>query len=364
MKKYDFAFIVHSRNRSDLPRRFPFLRLLPRVVFDFLTLALPPFVVSRISGLNDASGKVMSGIVIGVPMTAHQLLEKRSLAVKKIIQSVKLAKSKGSRYVGLGAMTASLTRGGRDVIDQSDGIYVTTGRTYTIKNIVGYIDYCVHRFGLDLRRVKVGIVGAAGGIGSGVAIALSRKGYKNFLLIDLERKLKHLENHIETLNNHGSELKIELSHRVGSVDTCDIIVAATSSPEIVITSQDVNPGTIIINDAQPSDVSPEIVRNRSDVLVIEGGVLHAPGMNCHFNFGLAHKDDVFSCLAETLLLAHLGVSNHSSIDGFDPNLYESLEKTGNELGYRACLQNDMGIVSEEYMVEFAKIVMQRQNSRN
>ena len=58
-----------------------------------------------------------------------------------------------------------------------------------------------------------------------------------------------------------------------------------------------------MDDAQPSDVDPSVVEHRSDVLVLEGGVVHAPHINTHFNMGLKHREDIFSCLAETILLA-------------------------------------------------------------
>ena len=31
--------------------------------------------------------------------------------------------------------------------------------------------------------------------------------------------------------------------------------------------------------------------------------MKAPDIDCHFNFGLAHKNDIFSCLAEVLILS-------------------------------------------------------------
>ncbi|MEI8328184.1 MAG: hypothetical protein WCG02_03555 [Candidatus Taylorbacteria bacterium] len=355
----DFAFIVHSRNRTDLPRKFPWLRHVPIKFFDYITLHLPPFVVSKISGLVSREGKLLTGVVIGIPMTAHQLLEHREKALRRIIQAVKKAKSRGAKYIGLGAMTASLSKGGKDVIEQVNGVCVTTGRTFTIINITNYIEYCLERFNLDRNTVRIGIVGAAGGIGSGVAISLARKNYRNLLLIDLERKLSNLKQHITVLENHSKSLHVDLSHKVGDVISCDIVVTATSSPEIVIRSEDIKVGTIIVNDAQPSDISPEILRNRPDVLIIEGGVLHAENINSHFNFGLVHKNDVFSCLAETLLLSYVGSDKHYSIDGFDPDLYSMLEGVAAQLRFSPCMQNDLGIIDENRLQDFARIISSR-----
>lgn len=357
MNKREFAFIVHSRDRSDLPRRFPFLKCIPNSIFDFITKNLPPFIVSNITGLVKSNGDQVTGMLIGVPMTARQLLEDRKLALKRIISAIKLAKSKGAKYIGLGAMTSSLTSGGNDIISNIDEIFVTTGRTYTIKNITDYIFRFEKDFNFDRNSVCVGIVGAAGGIGYGVSLMLAKNNYKNFVLVDLERKLTALKEKIRDLENNANDLKIEITHLVSSVAKCNIIVAATSAPEVIIQSADVSSGTVIINDAQPSDISPEIIKNRKDVLVVEGGVLNAPGMNCHFNMGLSRKDDIFSCLAETLILAHTNDNKHYSMTSLDLSFLDKITKVGDKLKFNnSAIQNNNGIVSQDYINNFKKFL--------
>lgn len=361
MKKIaDFAFIVHSRDSSDLARKFYWLKFLPTSFVNFICFNLPPFVVSKITGLKSVTNENLSGIVIGIPMTARQLLEHKDAGLRRIISSVRLAKKKGAKFVGLGAMTSSLSRGGRDVIDNISEVYVTTGRTYTIKNITDYVEWCVSKFNLNRRTVNIAVVGAAGGIGSGVAISLAKNGFKNFKLIDLERKLTHLKKHIEVLLNHSDDLIIDVSHQISSVISSDIIIAATSAPEVIIKSVDVSPGTIIINDAQPSDVSPDIINNRPDVLVVEGGVVRSENIDCHFNFGLSSKKDIFSCLAETLWLAHNDIKEHHSIGEFDQKLLNKMREDSQKLGFSISkLQNTKGYISENYIDSFAKIIATR-----
>ncbi len=364
MNKADFAFVVHSRDRSDLPRKFPILKFLPVTIFDLLTKNLPPFIVSRITGLTDMIGRESTGLLIGIPMTAHQLIENRELALKRIIQSIHIAKSKGAKYIGLGAMTASLSKGGRDVVDKVPGVYVTTGRTYTIKNITDYIFYCLNTFKLNKEEVVIGIVGAAGGIGSGVALMLSKAGFKKFVLIDLERKLEIIQKKIILYEKDTNNLDIKISHQVSMVRECDVIIAATSAPEVVIKSEDVTPGTIIINDAQPSDISPDIIKSREDVLVLEGGVLFAPKINCHFNMGLQDKNEIFSCLAETLLLTHRGHLKHYSMDDLDINFLHELAHDGKKLNFSINkLQNNLGYISDDFLNKFTYSLVMRHSKK-
>ena len=355
MIKHDFAFIVHSRDRTDLPRKYPVLRYCPKLVFDWLTLVMPPIKVSTITGaINYVTEKEIRGLIVGIPMTAHQLLENRDLAIKKICEAVMVAKKNGAKYIGLGAMTASLSHGGKRIVDQISDVHLTTGRTYTVKNITDYILYITELLKLDKDSVQIGIVGAAGGIGSGVAISLARNNFKRFTLIDLERKLDYVKTKIVEIEKHASDLNIKINHQLSVISDCKIVIAATNSPEIVIKSADVTPGTIIINDAQPSDIDPDILRNRKDVLVIEGGVLHTSQINCHFNLGLKHKNDIFSCLAEVILLASNSESGHYSMDEFDVKLYDRLSKMATRAGFKMCMQNDVEIVDEERLSSYIK----------
>lgn len=344
MNKIKFAFIVHSRYRDDIVRKYQFLKYLPNFLIDFVTFNLRPIKVSKITGLIDKNlNEEIFGIIIGIPMTARQLLENRSVALRRIIQAVNKASNLGAKYIALGAMTSSLSRSGLDIIDNiPKDISITTGRTYTAKNICDYVVYYTGKFNLDISKTVIAIVGAAGGIGSSVAINLSRKGYRNFILVDLERKLSNLYGHIEKMNNYSNSLNVESTHKLENISKAKFIIAATSSPEIVIKSSDVNSGSIIINDAQPSDIDPWIIENRKDVIVVEGGVLHTNSIDCHFNFGLHHKNDIFSCLAEAILLTYQNINGHKSIREMDLELLKEFEDVSVDLGFKICPQNILG----------------------
>lgn len=55
--------------------------------------------------------------------------------------------------------------------------------------------------------------------------------------------------------------------------------------------------------SRPRDVSKEVAQKRSDVLIIEGGVVEVPGdVNFNFNFGFPPKT-AYACMAETMMLA-------------------------------------------------------------
>lgn len=354
MKKIYYAFIVHSRDRNDIYRKFPALKHFPTFFVDYITKTIKPLFVSNISGLIDRDGNEKKGAIIGIPMTARQMLEDREKALYKIIQSVKMAKKSGAKIIALGAMTASLSKSGNDVVDRIKDVVITNGRTYTSINITSYVDYCIRFFNFDRNTIKIAIVGAAGGIGKGVLSLLIEKGIKNFTLIDLERKLENIKEHIITSHNDKiNNLCIETDHRLSAIKGSRIIIAATSSPEIVIKSEDVDSGTIIINDAQPSDIDPNILTNRDDVLVIEGGVVRTDNINCHFDLGLHHKNDIYSCLAEAVLLSYVNNIGSHYIE-LNANNQQLLKQLSSDMNFRiAGFQNSQGYVSEDFISKFS-----------
>ena len=360
MREIDYAFIVHARSRTDLFKKFSYLRSAPGFLIDFIAKTLPPVVVSRITGLHDIQGEERIGVIIGITMTAKQMLSNRDLALRRIIQAAKKAKELGAAVIGLGAMTASLSQGGQDVTERVRDIFVTTGRSYTVNGLVEYAEFFIQKFKLNKSEVTLGIVGAAGSIGSGVAVMMARCGIRNFTLIDLERKSGGLNATRASLVGFAPAAKVMISSQVRDILGCEIIIAATSAPEVVIKSEHLSEGAIVINDAQPTDVSPEVLKSPK-FLVVEGGVVNSKGINCHFNFGLAKQNDIFSCLAETILLSYRGAdSHHTSTGALDLQYLSQLKTDAKSLQLKlADPQNDLGVISEAQFQRVGELLRRR-----
>lgn len=359
-KKGGFAFIVHPRNIPDVYRKYPFLKILPIPLLEWFLFHYWPVVLSEVEGMKTLDGRPVKGWVITIPLTAEQMLNDRESAKKKILQAVKLAEKMGATIAGLGAMTASLTKGGSDLIGKIN-IGITTGRAYTTKNIIENILSITEKFKINLEKLTIAVVGAAGGIGSACVQILATKGVKKFILVDLKKKEEQVNNLIKGIKNNfnADDFVFKVSPNVNSIYTADIIIAATNTPEVVIGPSDLKVGAVIINDAQPSDISPEIFKTRDDVLVIEGGIINTPGINYHFNFGLVNKEDTFSCLGEVLSLASINWDKNYAIGYLDLNLINDISKIASELNFQlAEFQNpEEGKISNIKMEKIKNIIL-------
>jgi predicted amino acid dehydrogenase len=353
---YEFAFIVHPRSRYDVTRKYPFFKYIPDGVANLITKYFWPVTLSRMTGLkSQIDGKEIKGYLITVLITARQMVENRPLALKRILQACVLAKKKGAKIVGLGGLTSSFSRGGLDLVDKVD-INVTTGHAYTSYNIQQNIITLVNYMTLDKKKIWVGIVGAAGSIGSMSAKLLAREGFRNLLLIDLERKHHHFAELVAEMKKFNPEANIEQTHQIGQIKKCDVIVAATNAPEALIRAEDLKGGAIIVDDAQPSDVHPGVF-DRKDVLVIEAGVTHTPGIINNFNFGLKNRQDNFCCLAEVFILASHEWDDHYVINRATLEHVDEIAAWGKKLNFKiGSFQNFRESISDEKLLYVKNII--------
>lgn len=345
VKDYRFAFIVHPRNLNDVYKKFPLFKFLPLSLTNLILRKLFPLTVSNITGLKSSiTGNNLLGYVISIPITTEQMLSDRNLTLKKLTQAVNLAENKGVKMIALGALTSSLTNGGVLLKEKSHNVGITTGHAYTGISVTETLEKLCAVLGIDLKKEKIAIVGATGSIGSISAEILARSGITKFLLIDIDRKKERFENLLSNLYRINKALDIEITSDMNLLKNVRLVVTATNAKDAVIKSEHISPGTVIVDDAQPSDVDIEVVR-RSDVLVAEAGVVHTPGISTNFNIGLKHREDNFCCMAELLVLAmdeHNGdfILNRANLKNVDYIL-----KLKNNTNFRVGnIQNRLGYV--------------------
>jgi predicted amino acid dehydrogenase len=359
--KYKFAFIVHPRYIKDVYREFPLFKKLPENLVTKLINKLPPLIVSQITGLRSQDNNTeIKGCMISINLFPEEMLNNRELAIKKIIKSIKIAQRKGVRIVGLGGLTSSVTRGGLDLIDEIHNVHITTGHAYTAYNIIAILKIFLDKLQIPINKISVAIVGAAGSIGSSCAQILARDGIKRLLLIDIERKLERINTLLlPKLKELNKNLEVLVSNNLYLLKKEYFIITATNAPEAVIRNDHLSSGTIILDDAQPSDVHPEVF-DCEDVIVIEAGLVHTPNIKTHFNFGFKDKYDNYSCLAEILVLASIDYKEHFVIHRANLEAIDKIKEWSKNLGFRPSeFQNFNGPIDEEKIKKVINLILKR-----
>lgn len=355
---YRFAFLVHPRDDRDLHRKLPLLRFLPSRLQRMFQYYWFPATVSRITGLKSAQDRPIDGYVIAIPMSASMMMKHRTRALRQIRSAVRLARNKGARIVGLGALTSSLTHGGLDLID-IPGVAITTGHAYTGLSVSETLLSLMRKGEINPHNTHVAIVGAAGSIGTTTAQLLVRAGVRHLDLIDLPRKKDRVHNLIHRLHEFSKHGTFRYSDTLHPLKHTPFIVTATNAPEALVKPEHVAAGTIIVDDAQPTDVDPLLLLD-GDVLVAAAGAVRTPGIAVNFPMGLQGKEDNYCCLAEVLTLAHQERNEHFVLDKPTMLMVDEVSAVGAKLGFHtAPYQNDRGFISEDHLLRVLALVRER-----
>jgi predicted amino acid dehydrogenase len=239
------------------------------------------------------------------------MLENETKALDLLVEACQMAKELGAEIVGLGAFTAIVGNGGIDLQKRSP-LPVTTGNSYTTWTALEATKLAAELMDIEWQRATAAVVGATGSIGKACAYFLSVGAQlpdgtifppvSEVVLVGRnEERLRAVCN--ELLSNN-SQASIRTSSEIADgLKNADIVITVTSSMDAVIEPEHLKSGCVVCDVARPRDVSERVHKERSDVLVIDGGIVEIPGdPRWEFSIGLPDRLTL-ACVAETMLLA-------------------------------------------------------------
>jgi fatty aldehyde-generating acyl-ACP reductase len=343
-----FAFIGHPRTLSDVARKFPGARLMPSSVVERWLRYQWPLVGSYITGLTLADGTPATGAMLFAPMTTEQMVRNPQLARKRVLQTIRLAEKMGAKMAGLGAFASIVTRDGRE-LERKVHLGLTTGNPQSAAIAVENVLQAAALTNLSLPHAIVAIVGGAGSVGSACAKMLARF-VGTLFLIDIKKD--DLHKLITQLVDQPATVKGMTG--LDRVREADVVIAATSHPRVLLTAAHLKPGVIVVDAAQPKNVSEEVPLQRPDVLVIESAVIRTPDVNLHFDLDLG-PNEVLGCLSETMILTAIGWNGHYSLGKASPVHASHIIAAGRSLGFRlAPFRNSTGYITEKDLQRVAR----------
>ena len=294
-----FAFMVHPIDLSDVYRKFPWAAKLPEPWVEKGLAWLPPLPISEIEGISTEYGQA-SGCLVACPLTSRQIINlPEAYVIKKIIQTGRYAADRGAKIIGLGAMTSVVGDAGITVAKNLP-IPVTTGNSYTVFTALAGMKKAAVMLGIDWAKARILVLGATGAIGSVCSRILARDCHNLTLAARDEAKLTQLAERIFRETGRSVEVTNQLK---GALKQAELILAVSSAVDALITPEDLKVGAIVCDVSRPRSISRQVAESRSDVLVIEGGLIEIPGqINFNFNFGYP-PGLALACMAETILLA-------------------------------------------------------------
>ncbi|MCK6431012.1 MAG: dehydrogenase, partial [Burkholderiaceae bacterium] len=309
-----FAFVIHplSQEYFKIVKPIEILsRVSPPVFLNSIEKVMayaPPFVYSRVTGVQSPTGVEAEGWLISVGGTPREIMSRSpEFTYRRLLDAAKMARKLGAQIMGLGAFTKVVGDAGVTVAKRAP-LPITTGNSYSASGALWAAHDAVLRMrllpppkGKERVKFKAMVVGATGSIGSACARLLVKAAEEVYLVSPETAKLLALK---ESILKETPDAKVYLSARADKdLADMDMIVTATSGAgKKVLDIMKVKPGCVITDVARPLDLPPEEVAKRPDVLVIESGEIQLPGDVKMKNIGLP-KGVVYACLAETIVLA-------------------------------------------------------------
>jgi predicted amino acid dehydrogenase len=313
-RKSRFAFVIHPLSQEYFKKVKPIEMLSnvsPPIVMDAIEKAMayaPPFVYSKITGIESPTGAQAEGWLISVGGTPKEIMaHSPEFTYQRLLAAAELARGLGAQIMGLGAFTKVVGDAGVTVAKRAP-LPITTGNSYSASGALWAAHDAMRRMGLvrapakgKRAEFKAMVVGATGAIGSVCARLLATTAQEVYLVSPEPAKLLALQ---ESILQETPDAKVFVSARADShIADMDMIVTATSGAgKKVLDIMLVKPGCIITDVARPLDLPASEVAKRPDVLVVESGEIRLPGDPQMKNIGLA-KGVVYACLAETIVLA-------------------------------------------------------------
>ncbi|MCE7875147.1 shikimate dehydrogenase [bacterium CPR1] len=328
-----FAFLIHPLGIQDVVRYAPRAAGKREALVAKILEWMPPYHASTITGVRSAAtGQEIVGEFVCIPLLPAQFLQlQRSEVERRVLEGARLGQELGASMVGLGGYTSVVGGAGRVVADDLR-VGVTSGNSYTVSTAIAGTLEAARTLDLDVRDASVAVVGATGSIGSVCARILARQVGRLILVARSKSRLQHLAERIHRESRAAVGLETDLERGLMSAD---IVISATSSGGGIIAPHALRPGAIVCDVALPHDVCREVARTRRDVLVIEGGVVVAPG-NPEFNFDFGYPPGLcLACMAETMTLTMEGRSEDFSIGrGLDFERVEEIAALARRHGFR------------------------------
>ena len=307
-----FALVIHPlRPKQDVARKYPLLaRVLPTPLIHFFSRFWSPVYLSYITGVrSEFTGREIEGWLLACPFTARQMLKLSPEAVyRKVIQTGHLAQRLGARILGLLAFTSVIGDGGVTVA-QNLSIPVTTGRSLTVGAAIEGLKKAALVRGVRMDLATVAVVGATGSIGSVCAELLAPMVGGLALVGQEESRLDR----VAMQAKKAGAGHVHTSTHIEAIRGADMVLSTTNATHPIIQPEHLKHRAVVYDVAIPPDVSPRVIREREDVLVVEGGVMDVPGeADFHFDFGLP-PGTAYACMAETMVLALEGCYESYSI---------------------------------------------------
>jgi predicted amino acid dehydrogenase len=335
-----FAFMIHPRIIDDFGRRVGKvlrigedlgMKITPKKPSEWILKHLRGRMGYTICSHFDVFGGKAEGYIVAVLLSGKQMKElDRHLVERRIIEAILFTQDKlGAERIGLGAYTAPMTRNGLAVI-RHPGIKakITHGDALSAASAVPIVKECSRLKGIDIAAATIAVVGAYGIVGKAAALLLGELNPRAMILTG------HNHNKLAAVSKELSgcfQGEIICSADNSTIREADIVILSITSDGYIVVSKDLKKNAIVVDMAQPHNMSQDVCNQRPDVLRVDGGYMSIADINLRFKMG-PPRGTTFACLTETII-STLSVDRDHHVGPVDMDFARSIMPLANSLGF-------------------------------
>lgn len=330
---------MHPRDHRDLVKRYPWVRFTPKEITDPVLLSLSGRLGFTVCEKVDVYNRVELYLV-AVLLKGYQVATETPSELKtirsRILDAFYYAQDHlNADVIGLGALCASATEGGKWMARQENiSSHITHGDSYSVAISVEGIQKIVSCSGL--KNPVIAVVGAYGLVGRALSRLLSEK-YDIIMMGRNEAKLRRFQSQ--------KNIKGSITTDMHDLRRADIVITATSHPRALLHQNHLKDRAIIYDVSQPENVSKELLKERPDLIKIDGPLTRIPGINIKFDMNTG-GEKTFACLTETLMMALEEIGGHS-VGEIDIPHTEYLKSIGKKYGFTHAPFSQFGVPIKE-----------------
>lgn len=334
------AFIGHFLSAQHVKQCDPSVSTFPDDMLDeYLSHTSPivgPSITDRIN-VKSTTGEEVHIRFLGLNMTAQQISKERQQRNlgwirEKIEAAANLARDLGCQVVGFGGYTSSVTGNCRRV--KTENIAFTSGNSLTIGMALEALKQTAIEVGIGLQGVPIAVVGVPGNIASIAAILLNP--YASELILIQRTSASHrIESLVKRIKEANPNIKIRTTDNLNALRDAALIMTATISGESFITADLLSHDKTVICDVSvPHDVFDEVLHERPNTTILNGGIVRLPHNEDFSIAGIPlKKGRVFACMAETLLMGLEQFTEHGTYGDITPEGVEKMLALATKHGF-------------------------------
>lgn len=222
-----------------------------------------------------------------------------------------------------------MTRNGLAVV-RHPGIKakITHGDALSAASTIPIVKECARLKGIDIATTTLAVVGGYGIVGRAAALLLSELNPHTIILTG------HNHNKLAAVSKELSgsfQGEIICSADNSAIRKADIVILTITSDRYIVGPQDLKENAIVVDMAQPHNMSQEVCNQRPDVLRVDGGYMSIADINLRFKMG-PPRGTTFACLAETMI-STLSADRDHHVGPVDMGFARSIMPLANSLGF-------------------------------